>query len=127
MERSGGSGGGSGGGRKALMGAPAADGTLSVTPEADVALRPSPLDFDDAGPWADDDDGGARKTPRADALASAAPPAAANSRRLRACAGPGPGQLYGASSGARGSELARPHRAAPRRRGRLRACASGAR
>ena len=79
MERAGGSGGGSGGGRKALTGAPAADGTLSVTPEADVALRPSPLDFDDVGPWADDDDGGAREAPRAGAPAPATPRAAADS------------------------------------------------
>jgi hypothetical protein len=64
--RAGGAGGGTGGAAnsKGAAGAPVPDGVLSVTPEAEAGLadwrtRRSPLDYDDAGPWGDEDDGGA--------------------------------------------------------------------
>jgi hypothetical protein len=74
-DRGGGSGGGAGGGAtggaanssKAAAGAPVPDGVLSITEagNADWRSRRGPLDHEDAGPWADEDDGGAAARARA--------------------------------------------------------------
>jgi hypothetical protein len=114
--RAGGAGGGAGGGTggansgKGVLGAPVPDGVLSVTPEAEAGVdlrhRRSPLDYEDAGPWGDEDDGGARARARRATVAWGVRHQAADGGRADAArpsakppspshAGPSPQQLYG--------------------------------